>query len=595
VLAVVLLVVLLTPLSGWAQPKPGIPPIMPLREVKPGMRGIGRTVIHGQKIEDFNFEIIGLLYGSGGPVPVRTLMLFRASGPVIDESGGTAAGMSGSPMYIDGKLIGALSAGYLYQPGKRDLALATPIEEMLPVLDLPEGTSQAPWPSTFVASPPVRIGGRVAWRVVITDTLAHARQIDAAGLPGTTAFIPATFPVMVSGFSPRALQLVEQALRPAEPWLQYSGSPETFTAAPITAGSSVGVLQVRGDVNFGGICTVTLRVGDRLLICGHPWDQLGEVEYALTTSDIITVVRTLERPFKEANLGGLIGKIDQDRGPGIRGVLSRMPRMLTVRVLVTDQDTGKRVEKGVQLVRRRDVAKLFAAAMALTAVDRARDQSLGGGTASVKITMRAKGFPRALSRENVFYNSRDVALASLLDLPDALNFLLYNDLAPIEPIDVRIEIGLSTKRRTAAIIDASVEQREVAVGDRLRGRLMLRPYQEEAAPRTFELQVPRNFPRGPAVLVVGSAGRPTSSVDPQAPRMAQFLQGEPGPSPAATLQDAIQIFETFGKNTDILLQIVPFGLPPTGGEFLKFDVTASDIVHTDWVVQGDFLIPVLIR
>lgn len=595
-LVVVLVAVLVTPLSGWAQSKPSLPPIMPLREIKPGMRGVGRTVVHGQKIEDFAFEILGMLHGGGGPVPVRTLMLFRASGPLIDESGGTAAGMSGSPLYIDGKLIGALSAGYLFQPGKRDLALATPIEEMLPVLDLPNGTSQAPWPTIFAASPPVRIGDRVASRVVITDTVAHAKQIDAASLPGTTAFIPAAFPTMVSGFSPRALQLVQEALRPSEPWLQYGGGSEaTFTAAPVTAGSSVGVLQVRGDFNFGGICTVTLRVGDRLLICGHPWDQLGDVEYALTTSDIITIVKTLERPFKEANLGGLIGKIDQDRGPGIRGVMGHMPRMLTVRVTVTDQDSGKRVEKGGQLVRRRDVAKVFAAAMALTAVDRARDQALGGGTATVKITMRAKGFPRALSRENVFYNSRDVALASLLDLPDALNFLLYNDLAPIEPIDVRIEIGVSTKRRTAAIIDAAVDQREVAAGDRLRGRLLLRPYQQEAAPHTFELPVPRNYPRGPAVLAIGSAGRSTASIDPQAPRMAQFLQQEPGPSPAATLQDAIQLFETYGKNTDILLQIVPFGLPPTGAEFLKFDITASDVVHTDWVVQGDFLIPVLIR
>ncbi len=596
VVAAALLTVLLTPLAGWAQSRAGIPPIMPLRDVKPGMRGIGRTVIQGQKIEEFNIEIIGILQGGGGVIPVRHLMLFRVSGPMTDRSGGTAAGMSGSPLYINGRLIGALSAGYLSQPEKRDLALATPIEEMLTVLDLPAGTAQAPWPRTFTAARPLRVGASTISRVVIADTLAQARRIDAAGLPGTTAFIPATFPAMVSGVSPRALRLLQQVLGLRQPLLQYDETVAKFAAAPITGGSSVGILQVRGDVSFGGICTVTLRVGDKLLICGHPWDNLGDVEYALTTSDIVTVVRTLEQPFKEGNLGELIGKIDQDRGPAIRGVMGRMPQMFAVRVAVTDLDTGKRVEKGMQVVRRSDLAKAFATAMALTAIDRARDQTLGGGTASVKITLRAKGLPRTVTRENLFYNSRDVALASLLDLPDALNFLFYNDLVDIQPIDVSVDISLSSKRQTAAIMNATVERREVAPGERLRVQLTLRPFQEESVlSRVLEVPIPRNYPRGPAVLVVTSAGKQIPVEFPLETRITQFLLKEPEPSAVATLGDAIELFEDFGKSTDILLQVIPFGLPPEGSEFLKFDVFAGDIIRTDWVVQGEVQIPILIR
>ncbi len=594
------LAVLAPPLTTRAAP-PGIPPIMPLAEVKPGMRGIGRTVIQGQKIEEFTIDVIGILRGGGGIIPVRHLILFRTSGPVIDRSGGTAAGMSGSPLYINGRLIGALSAGYLFQPEKRDLALATPIEEMLPVLDLPVGGSSRaqalpPWPRVFVADPPVRIGSRTVSRVVIADTLEAARRIDAAGLPHTTAFVPATFPAMVSGLSPRALRLVEQVLGPAQPLLQYDDSPTSFVAAPITGGSSVGILQVRGDITFGGICTVTLRVGDKLLICGHPWELLGDVEYALTTSDVVTVVRTLERPFKEANLGDLVGKIDQDRGPAIRGILGQMPRMFAVRVEVFDRDTGKRVVKGMQVVRRRDLAKLFTTAMTLTAIDRARDQVLGGGTATVRMTVRARGLPRPLTRENVFYNSRDVALAALLDLPDALNFLFYNDLAAVDPVDVRVEVGLSTRRQTAALVEAQVEQREVSPGDRLRVRLRLRPYQEaEVVSRVVEVAIPRNYPRGPAVLVVTGAGKEIPVEFPLEQRLAQFLLKEPEPSPATTLEEAIQLFEDFGKSTDILMQLIPFGLPPEGREFVKFDVFAGEIVRTDWVIQGQVQIPVLVR
>ena len=592
-----LLAALVVPAAGWAQGgSQGIPPIMPIGEVRPGMRGVGRTVVKGQKVEQFSLEVIGTLRGGGGVIPVRHLVLFRVSGPVIDQTGGTAAGMSGSPLYINGRLFGALSAGYLFQPDKRDLALATPIEEMLRILELPTGTPQAAWPRVYTASTPLQIGGREVDRVVIAGTLGQAKAVEEA-LPRVSAFIPtALFPETVSGLSGRSLRLLERGLeqiRGERPRFQAGGGDITdFPAEPIVGGSSVGVMQARGDLSFGGICTVTLRVGPRLLICGHPWDLLGDVEYALTTSDIITVVRTLERPFKEGNLGELIGKVDQDRGPGIRGVIGQMPRLFAVRVNVADSDTGKRVERGTQVVRRKDLAKIFVTALAMEAIDRAREQALGGGTATVTLTLRGKGLPRQLTRTNTFYNSRDIALASLVELPEALNFLFFNDLAPIDASDVGIDVSFSSKRMTAAITDIQVERREVAPGETLRVRLQIRPFQEESVTsRVIDVAVPRNFPRGPAVLIVGSAG----TEGPQDVPIESRLLREPEPSPVDTLEDAIRLFEDFGKNTDVLIRLVPFGLPADGPEFLKFDVFAGRIIRTEWVVQGSHEIPILVR
>lgn len=599
VIAVVILVVsLAAPAVGWAQAgaQAGIPPIMKIGEVRPGMRGVGRTVIRGQRIETFDFEVIGTLRGGGGVLPVRHLILFRISGPLSDRSGGTAAGMSGSPLYINGKLVGALSAGYLFQPDKRDLALATPIEEMLRVLDLPAGSPVSAWPRTFTAERPVRIGGRPVRRVVIADTTDQARAVERA-MSGVDAFVPATFPTAASGLSPRAVRLLERSLGLKQPLLQNAASgPTAFRAEAITAGSSVGVLQATGDMSFGGICTTTLRVGNKLLICGHPWENFGEVEYVLTASEIITVVRTLERPFKEGNLGQMIGKIDQDRGPAIRGILGQMPRLFAVRVTVVDEDTGARVEKGTQVVRRADLARIFATAMALTAVDRSRDAVLGGGTAKVSVSLRGKGLPRVITRTNLFYSSRDIALASLLEMPDALNFLLYNDLTQIDPIDIAVEITLTAKRQTAALVEAQVERREITPGETMRVRLNVRPFQEESVnSRVIDVPVPRNFPRGPAVLVVGSAGSQAGGEGSLEERIVQFLLRDPSPSPVNNIGDAITLFEDFGKNTDILIRLVPFGLPTEGAEFLKFDVFAGRIIRTDWVIQGDIQIPVLVR
>ncbi len=585
----------LIPTVGNVQSAEGIPPILRLADVKPGMKGIGRTVVRGQRVEEFNFEVIGILRGGGGSINSKHLILFRASGPMIDRIGGTAAGMSGSPLYINGKIVGALSAGYINVLEKRDIALATPIEEMLPVLDRSPGNPQGRWPRTFTATQPIRLAARPLSTVVIVRDAAQAAQVERARLPGVSAFVPATAPVTTSGLSPRAQKLIEKALGLPEPLQQYAVGSEEFPTEPIVAGSSVGILQVRGDIVFGGICTVTLRVGDRLLICGHPWDDLGDVEYALTASDIITVIRVLERPFKEFNLGEVIGKVDQDRGTAIRGVMAQYPHMFTVRVEVTNQDTGTVVRKGMQVIRRRDLATAFATAITLTAFDRARDQTNGGGTAKVRITVRAKGLPRDFVRENVFYSSRDIGVSAAADLPDSLNFLFHNDLAAIEPIDARIEVTFSGQRTTAAITGAKVERREVAPGETLHVQLNVRPFQgAQQPPRVINLPVPRNFPRGPAVLTIGPAGG-LSSDTPADARLMAGLTREPDPVRGNNLNDAMEFIEEFGKNTDISIQLLPYGLPAEGSEFLKFDVSATRFVQTDWVIQGTVQIPILVK
>lgn len=549
----------------------GLPPIMRLSEIKPGMRGIGRTTVKGQTIEEFQFEVIGLLQGGGGVIAVKHLILFRVFGPLAERIGGTAAGMSGSPMFINGKLIGAHSASYRFQT-RKDLGLATPIEEMLPLLDQ---AAVPPWPTAYRPTAPLLIDGQPVRQVVVAASTMNR----------------------VSGLSPRAFGILERVLGrvSSRPLVQYGGSQTAVATATIRGGHPVGILLVRGDVEFGGICTVTLRVGNKLLICGHPWDNLGEVAYALTSAEILTVVQTLSTPFLEGNLGGLVGQIDQDRGTGIRGVLGRMPRMFAVRVTVADADTGKRVTKAMQVVRRADLVGLFTPLFALTAVDRARDQVSGGGTARVKITLRAGGLPEVIVRENIFYSSLDLTLASILDISTAMQFLFSNPIVELDPSDIAIEMTVSRKRETAAITNVVAETREVNPGESIRVRITVRPFQEEAVlSRVIEIPVPRNFPRGPAVLIVGSGGIDTTGAQLDELFLRNLL-AEPPPFPGDTLEEAVEIFETLGRNDQVLLQLVPFGLPATGAEFLKFDVFAGTLIQTDWVIQGEYRIPILVK
>jgi hypothetical protein len=592
VLCLIAAVILPQSLVGAAQE--GIPPIMKVSEIKPGMRGVGRTTVKSPAIAEFNFEIIAILQGGGGAIPVKHLFLYRTSGPLMEQTGGTAAGMSGSPLYIGGKLVGAHSASYLFQ-SKKDLGLGTPIEEMLPLLDQPEAAA-APWPTAYAPTTPLTLDGVPVRRVLIAASQAEALRLSAR--PGTLAFVPAQTVTLTGGLTPRAFALLQKVLgaRLAQrPLMQYGGAQATGPAGQVRGGSPVGILQVMGDVEYGGICTVTLRVGNKLLICGHPWDNLGSVGYALTTAQIVTVVQTLERPFLEGNLGQLIGQVDEDRGPGIRGLVGRMPRMFTVRVTVTDADSGRVIQRAAQVSRRPDLVRLFAPLVAFVAAERGRDQVQGEGTARVKMTLRAAGLSTTITRENVFYSQQDVTLASILDISTGIQFLFFNPFADMDPFDMKVDMTISRKRETAEVTNVVAETREVDPGGTVRVRVTVRPFQhDQLVSRVIEIPVPRNYPRGPAILTVGSAGIDLTGGRAEDVLVRDLLSEVP-PFPGDDLDDAVDIFENLGTNDQMLIQLVPFGLPATGPEFTKFDVFAGRVLKTDWVIQGEFRIPVLIR
>ncbi|MDR7473397.1 MAG: SpoIVB peptidase S55 domain-containing protein [Armatimonadota bacterium] len=566
------LAVLLPPAAvGSAQE--GLPPIMKVAEIKPGMRGVGRTTVKSPQIAEFNFEVMALLAGGGGAIPVKHLILYRTYGPLMEQTGGTAAGMSGSPLYINGKLVGAHSASYLFQT-RKDLGLGT----------------------VFSPTTPLVVDGKPVHRVVVARTPAQARQ--AAALPGTLAFLPTQPVALAGGLTPRAFTLLQKVMgeRLAQrPLVQYGGGQAAGEAAQIRAGSPVGILQVLGDVEFGGICTTTLRVGSKLLICGHPWENLGSVAYGLTTAEIVTVVQTLQRPFLEGNLGPLVGQIDEDRGPGIRGLVGKFPRMFTVRVTVNDADSGKTVSRAAQVVRRADLVRLFAPLVAFVAAERGRDQVQGEGSARVKMAVRARRLPGVISRENIFYSQQDVALASVLDISTAVQFLFFNPFADLDPFDLKVEMTLSRKRETAEITNVEAETREVDPGGTIRVRITVRPYQQDQqVSRVIEVPVPRNYPRGPAVLLVSSAGIDLTGTSPEDVIVRDLLTEQP-PFPGDTLEEAVEIFESLGTNNQILIRLVPFGLPATGAEFTKFDVFAGRLIRTNWVIQGEFRVPIHVR
>jgi hypothetical protein len=379
--------------------------------------------------------------------------------------------------------------------------------------------------------------------------------------------------------------------------VQSFGGQRAFQEAPLVPGSAMGVALVRGDVNVAAIGTLSYRRGRQFLAFGHPMFGFGEADYMLTTSYVHTVVRGQRIPFKEGIIGSVVGVVSQDRVAAIGGEVGRFPRVFNVMATVNDVETGRMVRMSAQMIRRGDLVQILAPLVVLAALDRAWD-AFGGGTAEVKMTLRGGGLPGPVERTNMFYSARDVGVAAVLDVPEAIRLLFNNEHAQIVPSDLKVEVTLRRERVTSTIAEAAVDSRVVRQGGHLRVRLRVRPFQEaDQISRVLEIAIPRNFPRGPAVLMVRGAGTMREDLPPDVQFVAN-LRGEPPASPFDTLDQAVRFFREFGRNTDVLLQLIPYGVPPSDDparRFIHFDEFAGTLVRTPWVVRGEVVIPIVVE
>ncbi len=578
---------------GLAQ-GPEAPPVMPLSQVQAGMTGYGLTVLHGTTIQRFDVKILGILTGG----PASHLILFRVSGPAIQQSGGSASGMSGSPIYLNERIAGALSYGYHFAGPDADLSLATPIEEMLKTLAPAGSAAETRRPRVYRAASPIGTPAGPITAVIVTDSGHEASRYNTSPMAGVAAVAPVAVPVVASRVSPAALILLRRALGRYNvvPMQAYGGHRE-FPVPSVEPGSSVGVLLVRGDVEIGAIGTVTYRRGNAILAFGHPLLNAGAAPMLLTSAWIDAIVRSLDFPFKEGSTGAAIGMATQDRVVGLGGTLGQFPRMFGIRVVVRDLDHGRTETLGAQAITRTDLAESLVPVTVLSLVQRAMD-SVAGGSAKVRLALRARGIPREIVREDLAYDIGDIATASVLDVPGATQLLFGNFLQALDPVRMTVEIEVSAKPNTALLVRAVPHVRTVRPGDTVRVELSLRPYSSSALiDRVVEFTVPQNFPAGRAFLLVGTAGALNDSVPPSA-KFSQLVGLEGSPQGGiGSLEEAINQFERSGKNTEVLVELVPDAVLTAVGSNANpsFESPAGTSLATDRVVLGRFQIPMTVK
>lgn len=463
----------------------------PVEAIRPGMKGTGKTVLQGTAVETFEVEYIGVMKDAG---PSGDLILVRVSGAAIDRSGGIAAGMSGSPVYIDDELVGAI--GYGFSLADHRVGLVTPIGDMLDVFRLMDDGDDAA----------VAEGDPAPREAVLARSEGEGLALAATVEDDVHVFVPLRTPLLASGFGSRALLDLERRLEPFGFMpVQAGGAPADTEAAPLEPGSAFGVQLSRGDVSLTSIGTVTYLDGDRFVGFGHSFSNRGGVEFVVTPAYVHDVVQALDIPFKLGAALDPIGTLLQDRGAAVGGRLGPLPDMIPVTVSVHDVDRNVTSLHTFEIVRDNTFTVALATNGALALLDRSLDR-LGRGTARIVFRVEGEGMDRPLVRDNVYYSDFDISALSLLEFLEAVSLVVNNRFQPVDVTRIHLSAQIEQERRTAHIEDVASNRSRVRPGETVELEVTLRPYRQDPVKHRLALTVPRDAAPGIVTVEVRGGG-----------------------------------------------------------------------------------------
>ena len=487
---------LIAPLTGSAAGPPTLAP----EQLRPGDRAVVRTVFRGDSVEEFPAEIVGVL--SGGRAEGQTIIA-RATSERLRQLG-VAQGMSGSPVYVDDRLIGALTSSWPFE--REPLFGITPIREMLRLLEQPgsSATGPATGPAGVdLASLPGGVGyGDFHWE---EGALPDPAETPGAGerRTGVLTGAPVSLPVPLAcgGLAPAALDAAQLWLAPlgfrAVPGgSTLDGGPE---AASLKPGSAVAVDLIRGDLQIAAIGTVTWRDGDRVLIFGHPFFQSGDVRLPLSTARITAVVASEYVSFKLGARGREVGVATQDRRPGLSGVVGPRVRLLPLAVRVEGARPAPQSFR-FELVEDRTLAPQLAGLATLNSLLESGGNG-PGQTVAWTLTLHRRGAPPLVLEDVTAGEAPAVEAASAINAP--LGFLFGNPFERLELDSVEVAIHVSAGRQQWALRSARLLDAAVRPGGRARVECRIERWRGPTETRLIEVPVARELPDGRYSLWVG--------------------------------------------------------------------------------------------
>jgi len=607
--ALSLVVLSLVPMVAAQGAEPDAPLIprsqmMAVDELRPGMKGVGKSVFTGTKIEDFGVTVIGVLRKvdfDGDIILVRIDW-----GPPVSQNFGVVQGMSGSPIYVNGKLIGALA--YAWPFAKEPIAGVTPIAQMLEAYQ--PGSSPVRLQGSLRAAEAFTFEGKEIRRGVV----APSRFAMPAIGQDTVGLVPIGTPVLVSGLSNRLIGELRKAFEPLSLVPLAGGGAMGHVDTKIVPGQAVGARLVGGDLDMTAVGTVTYVKDDVVIAFGHPMASLGTTDLPLVAAYVHGVLPSTYVSFKLASGGQTLGHFTEDRPWCIGGRLGGESSLIDAALTIKDLERTVERKYTVDVIRNRTLTSMLLVSILAGAVD-----SVGPpmeGTTEVRFELEAEGLPQ-LVRENTYTVDGGGGILALLlgtfggaqsatgELRQILDVLQQSEFGEARLKQLSVDVELSESRRLARLEDIHIPSPIVQAGDEVPLMLTLRTSDGGLKSLTETVRIPENCPPG-RVRIGVAGGRDAERV------RARLQISEPRP---VSMTQMVQQMLGRPSNDDLVMTLalptvgveargfVLNDLPPATIDLLR-SATANRLrvlrdyqeqrVKTEWVVSGSAVLSVTV-
>jgi hypothetical protein len=579
-----------------AQAGPKADSFWPVDDLRAGMKGHGLTVMKGTKVEKFEVEILGVLKNTS---PGRDLVLARLSGLGLEKTG-VVAGMSGSPIYVDNKLVGAVAYAWAY--GKEPIAGITPFSQMAGFVEAFERRDLAAQskPTRVGLAQPVTADGKEFDTVTISESFDGPDPKAADGL----WIVPLRTPLAATGFTANSLKILgercgQSGLVPMQGGGATAKVAEQEKDAALEPGAPLALAMITGDFDLSAIGTVTHIEGNRVYGWGHPFMGLGSCEFPLMTAYIHTVYPRQTVSFKMGSPLKPVGIINADVSTCIAGWTDRKPDMMPLRMTVALGDKGPAKTFNVQIVRQRSLMSTLVFTALTNSVDM-EGELPEEMTAEFQARIEVEGQAPIIVKDSFSGMTGGRAPQALYSqVGQVVSMLTYNTHQPLRITRIECDTQILPGRRTAEIESVELESDTYAPGDTIKATVFLKPYKSTRQRVPVSLKLPVDL----------SEGSYTATISDDQQNVRQLMREHPNlnyPQDAAQLLEAIQTLLSV-KRTHVVMRVPtgPNGVAQAGKSLPNLPasmvqimggskrtgsqpISGSVVAHqaTDWVIQG---------
>lgn len=536
---------------------PVLPPseFLPVSQLKAGMKGYGLSVFQGNKIERFDVTILGVMRKVNNG---RDLILVKLGGPQMQRVTDVIAGMSGSPVYVNGKIVGAVSYGAQFT--RESIGYLTPIEDMLDAWDpaLPQSPNT---PNSLPAAPaakasllpiPLHLDGQTFTRV------AFAPRTPLSS--GTLVLRPLAAKVTVSGVSSSRWEGVKSILqkmgldaRQGPGGVGGTPNKSGLTGSALVPGGAIAMSLATGDIDITAIGTLTYRRKNQVVAFGHPFLNIGPLDAPMSTAYIHDIEPSFSESTKIGSPVSLVGSFSQDRPFSVAGRIGSKPILVPVTVRVQDKAFGRDRVFHAQLVRHPQLTPQLIPLAASTAISEVHGQP-GDAMATVTTTVTADEVG-TITRTNRVYDGSAIDSAAITDLMSLMSLLSANPFYPVAVRNVTLSVAIEPGRKTAQVERIFLNQSRYEPGETVEVGVVLKPYKQPRVTKIMHVTIPPSTPSGVLTLSVGGGGTSASA----SAGMLGILLGGRGAGPdyaaAANIKQLVQKYKERDRNDALVARL----------------------------------------